>query len=194
MKPSFTKHQETTQAANLFAEKPLIESREDYYKRVLKTLADALPAIDEKIKVTTDGLEKYKLEREFQNAELDIETTKNFYQHWRGRKNEYDAQYALMQAECTIHFGFVFEEAQKLAPIMPQLQAILKRWDAEKDKEKTPEFAKQEKMEFYMYLKKNIENHYEEKLKKEFKLPNTSNEEANAAPDQPVSGKLHKVE
>lgn len=186
MQKQTQEHQKTREWVALLTEKPEILHREDFYKRRLQNYAKLLEVLNQKIdEAANDEYAQCKLIEEQQDVEFKIETTKNFYKHWSTRKDTYEYEHEIMEAECANQFNFILAEAKKLALQNKALADIIQNWEKDKEVDRPADVKQQMKLDIYVFMKKYIVDHYEYKLKRVFEFPATN---------KGAVSNLHKVE
>lgn len=171
MKQPFKQHQKTREWTALVNDKDEIMHRAAYYELVLKNCAAMQQALQKKIDAETDEYQKCKYVEEQLDCELKIETTKNFYNHWNGRRVLYNTEMVMLVAERDAHYDTVLAEANRLAERDTNLARTLKNWEDYKTKLRPEDDQEKMKTDSYIFMKKVIVDYYEKTLKKEFVLP-----------------------
>lgn len=165
----FTNEEQRNEIVTVLEQKPEIDKKIEYYKETMLGLDGVMKAIDDRIKkgyktetfkflgipvvkrVNLDGYDKSKLILEKKRAELDLFEKKRYFDMWNDRKKDYDKKYAIWTGEVNENFEKIFAYAKEVSEQNPRLANAIERFGKEENSFHT-------KMEFYFYIKQEVEN------------------------------------
>lgn len=166
---NFTTVQETEQLVELLKQKPEIDGKIKYYKGVLLSIDKKIQSIDKRIKkgykretykiffipilknVVLDSYDIASLEYEKLNLEAELFYKQQLFESWLKRSKDYENKVAEITADCNQNYEKVYEEAVELAKKNPRLAQVMGGQDKDIKDQKL-------KNEFYLYIKKEVEN------------------------------------
>jgi len=176
MNKKFTTIQETEQLVELLKQKPEIDEKIKYFKGVLVATDTQIKAIElriergyttESLSVLGIGITKKVILDEYSIAKLEIEKldaeSKLFYQqqyfeNWLARSRDYEVKVTEIDKDCEDNFDKLMLEAIDVAKSNIRLQSVMNTYQ-----EKNPNNDKVIKREYYLYVKKEVENNKQHK-------------------------------
>jgi len=176
MNKKFTTIQETEQLVELLKQKPEIDEKIKYFKGVLVATDTQIKAIElriergyttESLSVLFIGITKKVILDEYSIAKLEIEKldaeSKLFYQqqyfeNWLARSRDYEVKVTEIDKDCEDNFDKLMLEAIDVAKSNIRLQSVMNTYQ-----EKNPNNDKVIKREYYLYVKKEVENNKQHK-------------------------------
>jgi len=160
---------ESIELVALMATKPQTEQEIDYYENMLIVSEEIYESIQKRIKVGSiinrslvlgfipiktkhvlDELDISKLKLELQEIKYTVFNQKQYYQSWLDRKKDYDLRMDSVYRECNQNFDEVLEKAKGVTT-NPRLPQVIKDY-------KNPTNDQELKVQFYLYLKQEINN------------------------------------
>lgn len=165
----FTPIEETKETSLLLEQKPEIDNKTSFYKESLLALDGVMKAIDKRIetgytiekfkflgiaivkRVILDDYDKSKLILEKKRAELDLFEKKRYFEHWMERSVAYDKKFAQLKMECEANFDNIINYAEQARNYNIRLNDVMNAYKNDNDDIKI-------KVEYYLYLKQEVEN------------------------------------
>jgi hypothetical protein len=164
----FTSIDETNQTISILQQKPEIDQKISYYKSVLKSTAELIESIGDRIKLGYT-IEKYRilgisivkrvildtydiatLEIEKLESEAKLFAQKNYFEMWLSRSRDYEVKFDEITRECNLNYDKMFEEAYSIKENI-RLQTTMAKFS-------NPDNDQRIKNEFYLFLKQEVEN------------------------------------
>lgn len=168
----YTSIQETEKLVELLKQKPEIDEKISYYKGVLKSTDEQIKSIQKRIdrgyttetfkflgipifkKIMLDEYNIAKLEIEKLEAESKLFYQKQYFENWLSRSRDYDVKMSEIKADCNANFDKIMEEAVEVAKRNIRLQSVMNEYP-----KKNPDHKDEKvKLEYYLYVKKEVEN------------------------------------
>lgn len=164
----FTPQEESKEISKLFQQKPEIDQKVAYYKGVIYSTNNLINSIDELIKrgyklekgswlfpfskkIMLDVYDVSKLEIEKLEAGYKLEAQKNYFEMALERSAEYDKKFAILSAECEARFDEIMHFAKQVASYNIRLASVIDKYDNKDNNQKL-------RVEYYLYLKQEVEN------------------------------------
>jgi len=167
-----------TQIANTLKDKEEILFKAQYYEDILMALDELLGSIDKRIKkggtiesyrllyfipvkkkVKLDDLQRAELVIKQKDTMFEIFRKKVYFEQWSKRKTEYEGYMNEIIPEMNKHYEWIYEEAVFCSQHNAKLSAILATYD-------NPDDTVELKMEFYLFLKQNVQKFFDFKKRK----------------------------
>ena len=170
MSKKFTPLEEVRQTIETLKDKPEIDNKVKFYKGVLIATDAKVKAIGERIergyttetfkflgvpinkKIMLDTYDVAKLEIEKLDAESQLYYQQQYFENWLKRSREYDIKFGELTKECEQFFDTMHTEASALREHQPRLNQVMAEY-------KNPNNDNKLKVEYYLYLKQEVENH-----------------------------------
>jgi hypothetical protein len=177
MKKQFTSIEETNQTIEILKQKPEIDEKISFYKNVLKSSADLVESISERIKkgytvekfkflgvsiskrVMLDSYDVAKLEIEKIETESKIYAQKNYFENWLKRSKDYETKFDEITRECNERWDDVFAKAEGIRTENVRLNMSMSKYS-------NPDNDQDMKNKFFLYLKQEVENYYKHRSSK----------------------------
>jgi hypothetical protein len=166
----FTKIETTKERIQTLEQKSEIDHKLVYYKEMLFAFENIIKSINERIKrgyetekyrlfgiiptVKTrilDSYEKAKLVMERYRAEYEMFEKKNYYEMWLERSKQYDKMFIELSKEADEQFDHVMHYAKEVSKYNIRLAQSMADFKNENNDQKL-------KVEYYLYLKQEVEN------------------------------------
>jgi predicted adenine nucleotide alpha hydrolase (AANH) superfamily ATPase len=182
---SFRKDNRTVEEINadvkLLSQKPEIDRKLAFYEGTMYAIEKMFNNIDDrinkgylyeertifgfikiKVKKFLDEYDIGKLEVEKHELEAEVFAKQGFYKQWLNRSKEYETRFEEITLECNEHFDDMFEKAKEIAVKHGQLRlgTTIQQWE----KEENPDQKK--KNDFYLYMRREVTNHFNSKKNK----------------------------
>jgi hypothetical protein len=173
--------EEIAKDRRLLEAKPEIDRKLAFYKGTMLAIEKMFNSIEERIKrgyitetstflgifkvKTKKFLDEYdlgKLEVEKYELEAEVFAKTSFYEQWLKRSKDYEVRFEEITLECNEHFDETLLKAKDIALNFAQIRLgqTIERYEKEdKHDQKT-------KNEFYLYLRKEVTNHFNNKTKR----------------------------
>lgn len=145
--------QEAQETLSLFAQKPEIDQKKEYYEEVLKNTERLCKAID--TEMAKEGKSEYEmatLKQEQLALYASIQTKKNFYEMWLGRAKEYEAKFEAVTVDCNGNFDLVLADFESMAKGNLALQSVIGKYNQETNGNPTQE----QKNELFLSMKAHL--------------------------------------
>ena len=174
----------------LLRQKPEIDFRINYYKGVLQSIDSTMKAIDKRLKkgitkevywfmfiiplfrkIVLDDYDKAKLTHERLELDSELYMKKEYYERWLQRSHQYEVEFEKRLNECNEFYDFVHAEAEKAAKDNIRLAMYMGKYKNDDNDTKL-------KVEYYLYLKQEVQNWYDFS-KKKFTLRKLEAQEKN---------------
>lgn len=165
----FTTHEEREEIIAILEQKPEIDKKLAYYKESLLAIDGVMKAIDERVergytteqftllfipiikRVMLDEYDKSRLILEKKRAELDLFEKKRYFEMWLDRSKKYDEKFEYLKKECEENYDAIFEQAKEVSKSNIRLANTMEAYKNEENDMKI-------KVEFYLYIKQEVEN------------------------------------
>jgi hypothetical protein len=164
----FTSLDEINQTVSLLKQKPEIDQKISYYKTVLKSTAQLVDSISERIKkgytrevfkllgigvvkrCMLDAYDIAKLEIEKIEAEARLFAQQNYFEMWLSRSRDYEVKFDEITRECNLNYDHIVNEASQITENIRLQNTMAKFSNTDNDQ--------RIKNEYYLYLKQEVEN------------------------------------
>lgn len=164
-----TTQEQVEENIKILEQKPEIDTKIAYYKETMLGIDSVMDAIDKRIKrgyikesfrilflpvnkrVYLDDYDKARLLLEKKRAGLDLFEKKRYFEMWLERKKQYEEKFAEIEKECNLNYDRVYEMAKEVCKYNMRLKSVFDAYKNENNDIKI-------KVEFYLYIKQEVEN------------------------------------
>lgn len=170
--------QDTLHTIEILKDKPNIDQKVSYYKSIVKLTDKLIHSITDKIKsggyhesirlfgfipvvkkIKYTPYEITKLEIERVETEAQLDAQKNYFEMWLTRSAEYEKKFDEVSRDCNNNWDSIMIMAEEVKKTNFRLSQVMEKYS-------NPDNDVKMKVEYYLYVKKEVENNLESKQKK----------------------------